>query len=154
MTQEINILTWKWKVINMDFITGLPRTRRQHDFIWVIVDRVAKSAHFLDVKTTDSVEDYVNSTSMTKSGCMESPCLSSQIEVLSLPLISGNRFRKKSPMKWVMRFGKKGKLSSRYVGPYIILKRVDNVAYELELPVELAVVHPVFHICLLKKCVG
>ncbi|WMV54915.1 hypothetical protein MTR67_048300 [Solanum verrucosum] len=39
-------------------------------------------------------------------------------------------------------------------GPYRILKRVSNVAYELELPVELAVVHPVFHISLLKKCVG
>ena len=33
VTQEINIPTWKWKVINMDFLTGLPRTRRQHDSI-------------------------------------------------------------------------------------------------------------------------
>ncbi|KAH0706397.1 hypothetical protein KY285_010896 [Solanum tuberosum] len=48
----------KWEVINMDFITGLPRTRRQHDSIWVIVDRVTKSSRFLAVKTTDSVEDY------------------------------------------------------------------------------------------------
>ncbi|KAH0694838.1 hypothetical protein KY285_021935 [Solanum tuberosum] len=47
-----------WEVINMDFITGLPRTRRQHDSIWVIVDRVTKSAHFLLIKTTDSSEDY------------------------------------------------------------------------------------------------
>ena len=57
-------------------------------------------------------------------------------------------------MKGVMRFGKKGKLNPRYVGPYKILKRVGNVAYELELPTELAVVHPVFRISLLKKCVG
>ena len=42
----------------MDFIKGLPRTSRQHDSIWVIVDRVTKSVHFLAVKTTDSVEDY------------------------------------------------------------------------------------------------
>ena len=57
-------------------------------------------------------------------------------------------------MKGVMRFGKKVKLIPRYVGPYKILKRIDKVAYELELPVELAAVHPVFHISLLKKCVG
>ncbi|WMV49396.1 hypothetical protein MTR67_042781 [Solanum verrucosum] len=58
VTQEISNPTWKWEVINMDFITGLPRTCRQHDSIWVIVDRVTKSAHFLAVKTTDSAEDY------------------------------------------------------------------------------------------------
>ena len=42
----------------MDFIIGLPRTRRQHDSIWVIVDRMTKSSRFLAVKTIDSVEDY------------------------------------------------------------------------------------------------
>ncbi|KAH0720092.1 hypothetical protein KY284_005122 [Solanum tuberosum] len=58
MPQEINIPTWKWEVINMNFITSLPHTRIQHDYIWVIIDRVTKSAHFLVVKTTDSAEDY------------------------------------------------------------------------------------------------
>ena len=57
-------------------------------------------------------------------------------------------------MKWVMRFGKKGKLNARYVGPYKIFKRIGKVVYELDLFVNLAVVHPVFHILLLKKCVS
>ncbi|WMV36990.1 hypothetical protein MTR67_030375 [Solanum verrucosum] len=61
-------------------------------------------------------------------------------------------YLKVSPMKGVMRFGKKGKLSPQYIGPYRISKRIGNVAYELELPQELAVVHPIFHISMLKKC--
>ncbi|WMV55443.1 hypothetical protein MTR67_048828 [Solanum verrucosum] len=57
-------------------------------------------------------------------------------------------------MKGVMSFGKEGKLSPIYVGPYQISKMIGKVAYELELPADLAVVHLVFHISLLKNCVG
>ncbi|WMV32493.1 hypothetical protein MTR67_025878 [Solanum verrucosum] len=57
-------------------------------------------------------------------------------------------------MKGVMRFGKKGKLSPLYIGPYKISKRIGNVAYKLELPSDLAPVHPVFHIYMLKKYMG
>ncbi|XP_049348176.1 uncharacterized protein LOC125812742 [Solanum verrucosum] len=63
-------------------------------------------------------------------------------------------FLKVSPMKGVMRFGKKGKLSPRYIGPYKIIRRVGQVAYELELPQELSTVHPVFHVSMLRKCIG
>ena len=57
-------------------------------------------------------------------------------------------------MKGVMRFGKKGKLSPRYIGPYQITKRFGQVAYELELPQELSMVHPAFHVSMLRKCIG
>ena len=40
LTQDIDIPTWKWEDVNMDFVAGLPQTRRQHDSIWVIVDRL------------------------------------------------------------------------------------------------------------------
>ena len=49
---------------------------------------------------------------------------------------------------------KRGKLSPRYVGPYRILRRVGKVAYEVKLPAYLSVVHPVFHVSMLKKCIG
>ncbi|WMV37928.1 hypothetical protein MTR67_031313 [Solanum verrucosum] len=55
-------------------------------------------------------------------------------------------------MKGVLRFGNKGKLSPRYSVPYTISKRICNVAYELELPLELASVHSIFNISMLKKC--
>ena len=42
----------------MDFVVGLPRTQRGYDSIWIIVDRLTKSAHFLPVKTTNSVAQY------------------------------------------------------------------------------------------------
>ena len=57
-------------------------------------------------------------------------------------------------MKGVVRFGYKGKLSPHYVGPYEILQRIAKVAYELKLPSELTSVHPIFHVFMLKKCIG
>ncbi|PWA90032.1 reverse transcriptase domain-containing protein [Artemisia annua] len=47
---------WKWERITMDFITKLPRTSNGHDTIWVIVDRLTKSAHFIPIRETDDME--------------------------------------------------------------------------------------------------
>ena len=57
-------------------------------------------------------------------------------------------------MKGVVRFGKKGKLSPCYVGPYEILQRVGKFSYELKLPSELSSVHPIFYVSTLKKCIS
>ncbi|XP_070046931.1 uncharacterized protein [Nicotiana tomentosiformis] len=56
-----------------------------------------------------------------------------------------------SLMKGMMRFGKKGKLSLRFIGPFEILRRVGKVAYRLELPPRLAGVHLLFHVSILRK---
>ena len=62
-------------------------------------------------------------------------------------------FIKVSSWKWVMRFGKKEKLSSRYICSYEILERIGELAYRLELPSELSQLHNIFHICMLRKYV-
>ncbi|XP_072962655.1 uncharacterized protein [Typha angustifolia] len=54
--QPLQIPEWKWEHINMDFVTGLPKTQKGKNAIWVIIDRLTKSAHFLPVSTTDSME--------------------------------------------------------------------------------------------------
>ncbi|KAI3725205.1 hypothetical protein L1987_64983 [Smallanthus sonchifolius] len=54
--QPLEIPEWKWEHITMDFITKLPRTAKGHDTIWVIVDRLTKSAHFLPIRETFSSE--------------------------------------------------------------------------------------------------
>ncbi|GJS84993.1 putative reverse transcriptase domain-containing protein [Tanacetum coccineum] len=61
---------------------------------------------------------------------------------------------KVSLWKGVIRFGKKGKLAPRYVGPFEILERIGPVAYQLRLPEELSGVHDTFHVSNLKKCLA
>ena len=63
-------------------------------------------------------------------------------------------FMRISPWKGVLRFGNKGKLSPRYMGPYEIVERIGEVAYRLRLPPELARIHDVFHVSMLRKYIA
>ena len=60
-------------------------------------------------------------------------------------------FLKVMPKRGVIRFGKRGKLSSRYIGPFEVLKRIGTIAYLLELLLNLLGVHVVFHVSMLRK---
>jgi hypothetical protein len=60
LMQPLKIPEWKWEEIGMDFIIGLPLTPKKKDMIWVIVDRLTKSAHFLSVNQKDSREKLVS----------------------------------------------------------------------------------------------
>ncbi|GJS14335.1 reverse transcriptase domain-containing protein [Tanacetum coccineum] len=266
LLQQPEIPEWKWDKITIDFITKLPRSNNGHDTIWVIVDRLTKSAHFLAIREDYSMERlakiYIDeivtrhgvhvSIILDKDGRFTSRCWQtvqkalgtrldmstdyhpqtdgqseSMIQTLEdmlracvidfggswdvhLPLaefsynnsyhssisligpklvkettdkvvlikekLKAARDRQKSyadnrrkplefevgdrvmlkvsPWKCVILFGKKGKLTPRYVGPFEILEIIGLVAYWLRLPEEFSGVHDTFHVSNLKKCLA
>ncbi|KAL2223980.1 UNVERIFIED_CONTAM: Transposon Tf2-12 polyprotein [Sesamum indicum] len=249
--RPLSIPEWKWEKITMDFVVGLPRTFRKHDAIWVIVDRLTKSAHFLPVRITDSLdklaglyisedseitwspygqsertiqtlEDMMRACTMEFKGnwddhlplmefaynnsfhssigmapyealygrrCRSPICWDieglRQLEGLELVQETGEKvqvvkkclkaaqdrqksyvdqhrremeyevgdkvFLKISPWRGILRFGKQGKLSPRYIGPYEIIERIGPLAYRLALPAELSQIHDVFHVSMLRR---
>ena len=60
LLQPLEIPEWKWEQIDMDFVVGLPRTKSNHDAIWVIIDRLTKSAHFLPINERYTVDRLVD----------------------------------------------------------------------------------------------
>ncbi|XP_059279087.1 uncharacterized protein LOC132033204 [Lycium ferocissimum] len=129
MTQRIPIPEWRWERIAMDFVVGLPKT----------LDRDTQfTSHFWRTlqKELGTQLDLSIAFHLQTDGQSDRT-----IQVLL----------KVSAMKSVRRFRKKGKLSPRYIGPFKVLRRVSEVAYELALPPGLSAVHFVFHISMLKK---
>nr|GEW68401.1 hypothetical protein [Tanacetum cinerariifolium] len=200
LLQQPGIPEWKWKNITMDFINKLPRTRSGHDSIWVIVDRLTKSAHFLAVRedyttekigqtkalgtrlepstayypktdgqserTIQTLEDMLRVCAMDFGGNWDTHLPLEVSNAHSLDK-SGRRkatytidcprdyrqdFSNKEKIEGVVCFGKRSKLSPRYVGPFEIVERIGLVAYRLRLPQELVGVHDTFHVSNLKKC--
>ncbi|GKD20268.1 putative reverse transcriptase domain-containing protein, partial [Tanacetum coccineum] len=234
---------WKWDNITMDFVTKLPKSSQGYDTIWVIVDRLTKSAIFTPMRETDPMDKlariYLKEV-VTRHGipvsiiCDRDPRFASNfwrslqnalvefsynnsyhasIKAAPFEALYGRKCRspvcwtevgeaqilgpeliqettekiiqikqrmqaardrqksyadlkrkpmefqvgdkvmlKVSPWKGVVRFGKRGKLNPRYVGPFKVLEKVGEVAYKLELPEELSRVHNTFHVSNLKKC--
>ncbi|GJR74712.1 putative reverse transcriptase domain-containing protein [Tanacetum coccineum] len=140
MYHDLRDLYW-WPGMKRD-IARLPRSSGVYDAIWVIVDRLTKSAHFLpiceDYKTEKLARIYINEI-VARHG---------------VPVLEIEGLLKVSPWKGVVRFGKKGKLAPRYVGPFEIVECVGPVAYRLKLPQELSCVHDTFHVSNLKKCLA
>ena len=68
-------------------------------------------------------------------------------------MVGDHVYLRVSPTRGVQRFGVRGKLAPRYVGPYEIIEECGPVAYRLRLPSRLAAIHNVFHISQLKKCI-
>ncbi|GJU57410.1 putative reverse transcriptase domain-containing protein [Tanacetum coccineum] len=149
---------WKWDNITMDFVTKLPKSSQGYDTIWVIVDRLTKSAIFVPMRETDPLEKlarmYLKELGH-EYGVSSRDQQKSYADLKRKPMefqIRDKVMLKVSSWKGVVRFGKRGKLNPRYVGPFSMIERVGSVAYKLELPEELSRVHNTFHVSNLKKC--
>ncbi|KAL0533347.1 hypothetical protein IC582_030166 [Cucumis melo] len=237
LLQPLSIPEWKWENVSMDFITGLPRTLRGFTVIWVVVDKLTKSAHFVPGKSTytaskwaqlymseivrlhgvpvsivsdrdarftskfwkglqtamgtrldfstafhpqtDGQTERLNQVleDMLRACALEFPVQSTNeaiqkirsrmqtaqsrqksyadVRRKDLEFVVGDKvFLKVAPMRGVLHFEKKGKLSPRFVGPFEILERIGPVAYRLALPPSLSTVHDVFHVSMLRKYVS
>nr|GEV25685.1 hypothetical protein [Tanacetum cinerariifolium] len=143
------------KGIDMDFVTKLPRTSSGHDTIWkVLWAEIGKGqliGHELVQETTEKILQIKNRLKAARDH------KKSYADKRKKPLefsVGDYDLLKVSPWKGVVRFGKKGKLVPRFVGPFKIVEKVGIVAYRLELPEELNGVHDTFHVSNLKKCLA
>nr|GEV75386.1 hypothetical protein [Tanacetum cinerariifolium] len=167
LLQLLEIPVWKWEGIAMDFVTKLPRTSSGHDTIWVIMDRLTKSAYFIpmreDYKMDRLARLYLNEI-VSRHGVLIKDRLKaardrqkSYADKRKKPLefsVGDYVLLKVSPLKGVVRFGKKGKLAPRFVRPFEIIENVSPMACRLDLPKELNGVHDTFHVSNLKKCLA
>ena len=100
--QKMPIPEWKWERIAMDFVVGLPKTLGKFDSIWVIVDRLTKSAHFIPVKLTYNAEKLAKLyiSEVVRLHGFHSPLY--QIEVRSLLLSFGKHCMRNWVLGWTL----------------------------------------------------
>nr|GEY61048.1 putative polyprotein [Tanacetum cinerariifolium] len=155
LLQQPKIPEWRWEKITMDFVSGLPRTPSGYDSIWVIVDRLTKDSQLTGPKlireTTEKIVQIKNRLLTARSH------QKSYVDVRRKPMefkVGDMVMHNVSPWKGIIRFGKCGKLSPRYIEPFKIIERIGFMAYKLELPEKIRGIHNTFHVYNLKKCLA
>ncbi|GKB38801.1 putative reverse transcriptase domain-containing protein [Tanacetum coccineum] len=134
------IPVWKWENITMDFVTKFPKTSSGQETIWVIVDRLTKSTHFLPVKETDSMEKLTRQY------------LKEVVSRHRVPVsIISDRDSKFTSNFWKSLNEALGKLNPRYNWTFQDLVRVGTLAYDLKSRA-ISGIHSTWHVSNIKKC--
>ncbi|GKE30585.1 putative reverse transcriptase domain-containing protein, partial [Tanacetum coccineum] len=154
---------WKWDNITMDFFMKLLRSSQGYDTIWVIVDRLTKSAIFLPMRETNPLEKlakiYLNEV-VARHGipisiiCDRDPRFASNFwkslqKDLGTSLDMSTTYHPETDRQSERTIQT---LEDIYVRPFKVLEKVRAVAYKLKLPEELSRVHNTFHVSNLKRC--
>nr|GEV13307.1 putative reverse transcriptase domain-containing protein [Tanacetum cinerariifolium] len=133
--------------ITMDIITKLPKSSQGFDTIWVIVDRLTKSAHLLPIRENDPLDKLARSFQKAL-GTNISMSIAYHPETDGQSGLCSRSYLGKGLYDSVSG----GKLNPRYGRPFKVLAKLGKVAYRLELPQELSRVHHTFHVSNLKIC--
>ncbi|WVZ96454.1 hypothetical protein U9M48_042092, partial [Paspalum notatum var. saurae] len=145
-----------WADISMDFVLGLPRTKRRRDSIFVVVDRFSKMAHFIPYHKTDDASHIAKFLHETNKSNIEK-----MNEKYKLASSKGRKqvLFESGDLVWLHlrkeRFFdlRKSKLMPRAAGPFKVLEKINDNAYKLELPADFGV-SPTFNIADLKPYLG
>ncbi|XP_069143377.1 uncharacterized protein [Solanum lycopersicum] len=178
LLQEIQVPTWKWEDVNMYLSTYSAK-----DYARIYTDKIVNLRGFLRpsnrielcvVRGVDLLEWFEVGVSLLLGPDLIYKTVE-EVHIIrnwlkttyyrqksyadhrrrDLEFKEGDKvYSKISPMKEVVKFGMKGKLSPFYVIPYEIWQRVAKVPYELKIPSELSSIHPVFYVSMPKKCIG
>ncbi|GJU34630.1 putative reverse transcriptase domain-containing protein [Tanacetum coccineum] len=184
LLQQPEIPEWKWDKITMDFITKLPRTKSGHDTIWVIVDKLTKSAHFLAMREDYSIERlarlYIDEIVARHRVPVEHTIQTLEDMLRACVIDFGGNWDVQLPLAefscnnsyhssircapFKALYGRKcrHKPLEFEVRDQVLLRasswkgvmRFGNKAYRLRLPKELSEVHDTFHVSNLKKCLA
>ncbi|XP_052882253.1 uncharacterized protein LOC128290588 [Gossypium arboreum] len=157
LLQQVKIPLWKWEKVTMDFVNELPLTAsKKVRGNWEDYLLLAEFAYNKNYQSRlELIADTENKVNLIRDRLKEAFDRQKSYADLKRKEIEYSVrdyvFLKVSPWKKIMRFGRRGKLSLRFIGPYRILKRVGPVTYQLELPSELERIHNVLHISMLRR---
>ncbi|KAA0067821.1 reverse transcriptase [Cucumis melo var. makuwa] len=163
LLQPLSVPEWKWENVSMDFITGLPRTLRGFTVIWVAVDRLTKSAHFVPGKSTYTASKWAQlymSEIVRLHGVPVSFVSDRNARFTSkfwrgLQTAMGTKSRMQTAQSRQKSYADVRRKDLEFdVGDKVFLKVAPMEAYRLALLPSLSTVHDVFHVSMLRKYVS